>query len=155
MKKEYEESYVNNVAIALQNKLHTTDKFRLCDMADAVDSISGGTPTVASSYQRINKESVNSIPQTIYTFTATEDCLLTLVGTCATNTSSNDGYIYYEKNGTMEGEKAYLSTSAENPFNLDLSLDNGDVITICVSWDGTHTNCWFHLRLGIVVITLS
>ena len=39
MKKVYDEDYVNNIATVLQNRLHTTDKFRLCDMADAVNRL--------------------------------------------------------------------------------------------------------------------
>lgn len=113
----------------------------------------GGYSSLESAYQRIDKTGVNSIPQTLFTFTATEDCLLTLVGTCATNTGSNEAYIYCEKNGTLEGNKVYLPTNTEQPFSYDLSLDNGDVVILCVSWDGTHTNCFFNLRLGKVVIT--
>lgn len=150
---------VNPTSMSVSNGSVTlTFEAQATDMVVAVNIMGehgggGGTPTVVSSYQRIDRYGVNTIPQTLYTFTATEDCLLTLVGTCATNTGSNEAYIYCEKNGTMEGEKVYLPTNTEQPFNFDLSVDSGDVITVCVSWDGTHTNCFFNLRLGKVVIT--
>lgn len=114
---------------------------------------SSGATSIESEYQRVNTTGVSTIPKTCYTFTATEACLLSLLGTCATDTSRNEGYIYCNLNGTMQGSKVYLTTGQENAFDWDLSLSAGDVVEIVASWDGSHSSCYFDMRLSKAVAT--
>lgn len=149
---------VNPTSMSVSNGSVTlTFEAQATDMVVAVNIMGehggGGGASIESEYQRVNTTGVSTIPKTCYTFTATEACLLSLLGTCATDTGRNEGYIYCNLNGTMQGSKVYLITGQETAFDWDLSLSAGDVVEIVASWDGTHSNCYFDMRLSKAVAT--
>lgn len=114
---------------------------------------SGGATDIESVYQRIDTTGINIVPATLYTFTATEDCCLSLLGTCVTDTGSNQGFIYCTLNGTKQGSDVNLTTGYETPFNWDLHLQSGDEVSIVASWIGSHSYCYYNLRLSQAVAT--
>lgn len=112
---------------------------------------SSGATTIVSEYKRVDTNGVNTVPKTLYTFNATEKCLLSWSGTCVTDTGSNEGLLYCTKNGVQQGERVNLIRGTETSFDFDLSLNNGDSAEIVASWTGSHSNCYFYLRLGEAV----
>lgn len=112
---------------------------------------SSGATSIVSEYKRVDTNGVNTVPKTLYTFTASGKCLLSWSGTCVTDTGSNEGLLYCTKNGVQQGEKVNLIRGSETSFDFDLSLNNGDVAEIVASWTGSHSNCYFYLRLGEAV----
>lgn len=153
--------YTNILGVNPISETHTNGSVTLTFEAQATDMVvgvnimgahgGGGATSIESEFQRVNTTGVSTIPKTCYTFTAENACLLSLLGTCATDTSRNEGYIYCNLNGTMQGSKVYLITGQETAFDWDLSLSAGDVVEIVASWDGSHSNCYFDMRLSKAV----
>jgi hypothetical protein len=114
-------------------------------------STASGVQSVEGSYQRTDATGVSSVPRLIYTYTATEDCTMCFCGTIATDTSQSQGYLKMVVNDDVEYRTAGLVQYNETPFSLDnISLQSGDTVKFYGDWEGSHSGCFFHLRLSMV-----
>ena len=114
-------------------------------------STASGVQSVEGEYQRTDATGVSSVPYLIYTFTATEDCTMCFCGTIATDTSQSQGFLKMVVNDSDEYRTAGLVQYNETPFSLDnISLQSGDTVKFYGDWEGSHSSCFFHLRLSMV-----
>lgn len=89
----------------------------------------------------------NTNKETIATITAVGDTTVHFSGIrISTNTGSNEGYFNIEVNGTNVHKQSLNSDTWQQFTNIpDVQLTNGDVLTVNVGFDGTHTGCYFRV----------
>lgn len=114
-------------------------------------STASGVQSVEGTYQRADGTGVSTVPYLLYTYTATEDCTMCFCGTIATDTSQTQGYLKMVVNDDVEYRTAGLTPYNETPFSFDnISLHSGETVKFYGDWEGSHSSCFFHLRLSMV-----
>ncbi len=110
-----------------------------------------GVQSVEGAYERADASGVSSVPVLLYTYTATEDCTMCFCGTITTNTSQSQGFLKMVVNDDVSYRTLGVPDYTETPFSFDnMSLQSGDTVKFYVDWEGTHSNCYFNLRLSMV-----
>lgn len=107
----------------------------------------------------INSITDTDVKKTIFTYTATKDCLVCIStnSKAKTNTGSNEGYVNIEINNVQQW-KEYLTTDtninlSDIPSSFQLSAN--DVLKINFGFDNAHTNCWCVMWTNIVIISVA
>lgn len=133
------------------------------DSADGYDEVTVTVPTAIESviplvsterFAQTSSYGGTDVSKAVQTFTITEDGVLVFGENsyAVTNTSSNDGYIDIRINGVSITKK-YLPSGTNTSFSVpDITVSANDVLTICVGFDNTHSNCWFNVFTAVTLI---
>lgn len=149
-----------DIADAIRYKKESSSLIPTLDMATEIRSIPGGVTTIetvlGSSYLlRIGGISGTSQERELKSITmAAPGKIVFHPDTYVkTNTGSNEGYFDVRLNGTSI-LKTYCPTDKTALFPVpEITVQNGDVVTIIGGFDNYHTSCWFEFYSTITIIT--
>lgn len=98
--------------------------------------------------------------ETVYTYTATEDCYFVVdpSSRSVANAAGDEGYVKVLVNG-VQVYKTYLPSTYDQSGRYKLmddfdpiELDSGDTLTIVTGYDNTHSHCFTYLYWAISIV---
>ena len=93
----------------------------------------------------VNLGNSSSKNRTLFSYKIPSAGTIKLYGIAYTNTTSNQGYIYIEKNSSSIIFTKYLTTTTWTLYETSFTANANDTLVFKESWDGSHTNCGWNV----------